>query len=348
MTELNRPRVSVCIPVYNGENYIAIAINSVLSQTFNDFELIIVDDYSTDHTGNITGAFKDPRLSYFRNERRLGLVGNWNRCISLAKGEYACLLHHDDYYLPNTLEGEIKLFENNPNVGFVFCANYAVDSNGKVLDHWGVFEKDIILEGIDILRSHITVNLVAAMSGVMVKRSCYDTVGNYDPGLIHCPDWDIWLRIELQGYQVGYIAEPLVNYRIHDESVTSGLIKNGLINLEKHKFFSKILLDTSRVSPEAYSPDRPYLAIKAIFTEFELNEFRKKAFGSLIDSEMAFCWLEVKRGEFKNIFYHFKVFLRILAGLEKNLCRVLLYNSFVNFLRLRACGIWKRIILKPL
>ena len=93
-------KVSVCIPTYNGAEFVAKAIESVLAQTFADFELLVVDDSSDDTTVDIVCSFTDPRMRICQNERRLGIPGNWNHCLSLARGEYICLFHQDDVMLP--------------------------------------------------------------------------------------------------------------------------------------------------------------------------------------------------------------------------------------------------------
>ena len=88
MADSSTPKVSVCIPVYNGSDYIAYAIQSVLAQTYKNFNLIVCDNCSTDNTEEIVRNFEDPRLSYVRNNKNLGLVGNENRCLELSKGDY--------------------------------------------------------------------------------------------------------------------------------------------------------------------------------------------------------------------------------------------------------------------
>ena len=99
MNHSSAPQVSVCMPVYNGSDYIADSVQSVLTQTYKDFNLIVCDNCSTDKTDEIIRSFKDPRLIYVRNNKNLGLVGNHNRCLELADGKYVHFLHHDDIML---------------------------------------------------------------------------------------------------------------------------------------------------------------------------------------------------------------------------------------------------------
>ena len=105
--EASSVRVSVCIPSYNGEAFIAEAITSVLAQNLQDFECLVVDDCSDDATLEIVNSLSDPKIRVCRNSTRLGLPGNWNRCLALARGEYICLFHQDDVMLPGNLEKKI-------------------------------------------------------------------------------------------------------------------------------------------------------------------------------------------------------------------------------------------------
>ena len=104
MTGSHPPKVSVCIPVYNGSEYLAESIKSVLSQTYNNFHLFVCDNCSTDNTEEIVRSFHDPRLTYVRNAENIGLVGNSNRCLELANGKYVNIWHHDDVMLPENIE----------------------------------------------------------------------------------------------------------------------------------------------------------------------------------------------------------------------------------------------------
>ena len=97
------PTISICIPVFNGEDYILNCINSVLEQNFCDYELIIIDNFSTDNTSKIIQNIKDKRIRYIKNSRNIGSISNFNKCIKEAKGTFFLLLPHDDLLLPNTL-----------------------------------------------------------------------------------------------------------------------------------------------------------------------------------------------------------------------------------------------------
>src|SRR5262245_14501161 len=114
--------VSVCIPTYNGAKFVAEAVQSVLVQSSTDFELLVVDDGSTDGTLDIVRSFTDSRIQIHQNEKRLGIPKNWNHCLALARGEYICLFHQDDVMLPENLQRKVQVLAADPIVGLVHSA----------------------------------------------------------------------------------------------------------------------------------------------------------------------------------------------------------------------------------
>ncbi len=233
-------KVTVGIPVYNGAKFIGASIESVLNQTFSDFELIVSDDRSTDDTEAIVCSFSDSRIRYVKNERNLGAPGNFNNCINLAKGHYVYLLHADDVMLPRNLERKIKVMDANLNVGMVHSNIYQIDESGKVLDtHWEKrYHEDLILDGYKYFLELISNgNLICAPS-VMIRKSCYEKLGGFDCRISHSCDWEMWLRISLF-YDVAYIVEPLVLYRFHEEMDTNRYLNNvrGIDQAFKAKHF---------------------------------------------------------------------------------------------------------------
>lgn len=215
------PRVSVCIPAYNQEAYIGAAINGVLSQSLEDFELILVDDCSTDRTMAIAGSITDSRIQLIENHRHFGMIGNWNRCIELARSPIICILHGDDMYKPDFLQSLVPLLEQDYSLGFAFCAwTWRDDSSGKTIDIQSFpddkrFEPEVAFP--KFLLGNITIP-----AAVAVRRSVYEHVGMYNNYLRYGPDWEMWLRITAY-YPVAYCARCLVEYRTHSRSVTSQL-----------------------------------------------------------------------------------------------------------------------------
>jgi len=219
-------KVSVCIPVYNGSEYIAESIDSVLAQTYEDFHLIVCDNCSTDNTEEIVRSFQDPRLKYVRNAENLGLVGNSNRCLELAKGEYVCIWHHDDVMLPDNLERKVHLLDEHPDVGFVHSNLILIDEKGEIVapQIWNEdSRRDYIEDGLTVIKKHLSylpAGAIIFIGAVLARRKCYEKVGGFNPELPHCNDSEMWLRIMLF-YNIACIATPLVKYRVHPISASS-------------------------------------------------------------------------------------------------------------------------------
>ncbi len=230
----SRPKVSVCIPVFNGKAYLRECIQSILAQTYTDFELVVVNDASTDNSEKIIQSFSDPRIKYHTNERNLGLVGNWNRCLQLASGEYICIFHQDDIMLPGNLEKKVALLDSNQNVGIVYSDTAVIDQNGhKKQDHWF----NPISPNIDFIRPgrlftelmFKNLNLVCCPS-VLARRACYEQAGGFDQRLPFSCDMEMWMRLSLF-YDVAYLAEPLMKYRFHESNMTKKYYELDLIHI---------------------------------------------------------------------------------------------------------------------
>jgi len=128
------PRVSVCIPTYNGAEHLRAAITSVLNQTVSDLELIVVDDCSTDSTEAVIESIEDSRLRYFKNPTHLGTVANWNKCVSLSSGPYVSFFQQDDIMMHTNLEEKIGILLENRNVGLVHSSVYQMSGNGNIAE----------------------------------------------------------------------------------------------------------------------------------------------------------------------------------------------------------------------
>src|SRR5262249_49837857 len=132
------PRVSIGMPVRNGQRFIRLAIDSLLAQTFSDFELIICDNGSTDQTQSICEEYAvlDPRVRYFRNESNLGPAANYNRCFELSRGEYFRWHAHDDQAAPQYLAKCVELLDRDPGVVVAYPSTLVIDENGRPLEEY--------------------------------------------------------------------------------------------------------------------------------------------------------------------------------------------------------------------
>ena len=237
------------MPVYNGSDYIADSVQSVLTQTYKDFNLIVCDNCSTDKTDEIIRSFKDPRLIYVRNNKNLGLVGNHNRCLELADGKYVHFLHHDDIMLPDNLALKVSILDEHPKVGLVHSDVLFIDENGEDLDLTKFDAKrDRIEEGIKAFEKYILNMPVGAsffIGAVLARRDCYLKLGGLNPLLPNTDDSEMWMRI-LLFYDVACIGKPLVKYRLHDGMTSTSINDSDGLNLPglvEHNLASNIVID---------------------------------------------------------------------------------------------------------
>lgn len=212
-------KISVSIPTFNGADFLPAALESILTQTERNFELIISDDCSSDKTLQVVRSIQDERLQVFENQEWLGLVENWNRCIALSSGEYIYIFHQDDVMHPANLEQKLAVLEENPDVGFVFSNIVSIDPNGTVIGgHWnpGLPKANVIYSGKDFLQKMLIHGNIVPCQAVMIRSSTLQKVGEFDPRLRYTPDFEMWLRLCLHA-NVGYIAQPLVSLRRHPQ-----------------------------------------------------------------------------------------------------------------------------------
>lgn len=215
-------RVSVCIPTYRGEATVGAAIESVLAQSFVDFELIVIDDGSPDDTGAIVKRFADPRLVYLRNERNLGPQGNWNRCLEAASGTYFKLLPHDDLLHPRCLERQVAVLEadRNERVALVFSARDVLGPAGRLLtrrSYPGGQEGMIAADSVMRACVRRGTNLVGEPGAVLFRKSLADRIGSFDATNPYVIDLDYWFRLLAHG-DAYYCAESLAMFRVSSAS----------------------------------------------------------------------------------------------------------------------------------
>ncbi len=222
--------VSVCLPTYNSGSFIGNAIESVLSQTFTDFELVISDDNSVDGTQEFIQQVRDPRVRPFANGRRIGLVANWNRCLQLAEGEYVTMFGHDDVMLPDHLARSVCMLEAHPHLGFVFSNVEYIDEAGQIIaGHWTSSElpiEDKVWAGDKFFQTVLRVGNLVTAPTVLMRREWIARLGGFDPRLTYTLDFEMWLRLALHA-DVGYIAEPLVHLRRHHGQATTRFVSHG-------------------------------------------------------------------------------------------------------------------------
>ncbi|MBI4774999.1 MAG: glycosyltransferase family 2 protein [Deltaproteobacteria bacterium] len=223
--------VSVIIPTYNRSKTILRAINSVLNQTYQAFELFIIDDGSNDKTAEIVTSLKDHRLKYIRLSKNSGASTARNVGIDLAEGNYIAFLDSDDEWFPTKLSKQLSNFDRcDPTIGVMYTAFYYPRTYTKGLRYF-VAE----LSG-DISSSILYENPAIHPTSVMIKRECFQSATRFDQTLPACEDWDLWIQLSQKCY-FGRIKEPL--YLIHKDTnrISTSYLRCALgyrLLLQKH------------------------------------------------------------------------------------------------------------------
>ena len=223
------PQITVAMPVYNGEGYVHLAIQSVLDQTYSDFELLIVDNCSTDGTLEVVKAFSDPRIRLHVNSSNLGMVGNWNRSVELATGEYIKFLSHDDLLDTTCLEEQIAGFmrHKQENIGIVTCKKKVINKDGKkVMPGFGLRGQSRTISGSVAIRKSIRSgrNIIGEPSVVLINTSVLKASGPFElPEFT--PDIKMWFKI-LRKNDLYFINKTLASYRISEQSTSSSVSKS--------------------------------------------------------------------------------------------------------------------------
>jgi len=211
------PKVSVIIPAYNCARYIAEAIDSVLAQTYQDFEIIVVDDESTDGTGEVVRRYGD-RVRYIRQKNR-GPSGAKNTGIQAARGEYVSTLDGDDLWMPERLEKLVPLLDQQPELGFVYGDCYRIDETPDRIQPRTAFQIHGGARRGWVLERLVMVNFVPSQS-VLIRRRALDTVGLFDESYRIGEDWDLWLRLAAR-YPVDFIPDVVAMRRQHAQNITN-------------------------------------------------------------------------------------------------------------------------------
>ncbi|MEI6607948.1 MAG: glycosyltransferase [Verrucomicrobiota bacterium] len=218
-----RPEISVCMPVYNGRQFVRRAVASVLAQDFSGFELVIGDDGSTDGTQEICESLHDPRIRIERFATNVGLARNWNRTIQACRGKYVKFLAQDDLLMPNAFQifnYHRKLY---PEGRFYFCANEQIDEyDGHLRFRRPPFRRPV-LNSEELVRDlFIHGNIVGGPSNTLIHADAFASTGWFDDRSVFALDWIMWIQLA-QRFGGVYVDTPLVRIREHSKSETSRL-----------------------------------------------------------------------------------------------------------------------------
>ncbi|MGH7156963.1 MAG: glycosyltransferase family 2 protein [Candidatus Saccharimonadales bacterium] len=214
---MKKPLVSVVMTVYNGERYLAEAIDSILSQTFTDFEFLIVDDGSTDKTSSIIQSFADPRIILIKH-KNIGVAASCNKAIQKAKGTYIARQDADDVSMSNRLEAQVILLNENSDI-------HLVGSNIKLVDKkLNFMSYSNLLTHPDDLHLGLVFSNQIAQGAVMTRKQTLIEAGLYDPAFSITHDYDLWARIA-HSHKLMNLKDYLYIYRVHEESLSTSSTK---------------------------------------------------------------------------------------------------------------------------
>lgn len=234
------PKVSVIIPCYNGEKFIGEAIESVLNQTYQDFEIIIVDDGSTDNSKDTVEPYlADSRIKLIQHGKNKGIPAARNTGIKASRGEFIAFLDQDDLWLSEKLEKQIATFESRPkDLGWVFSDMLVVDNNdGPTKERWGSRKVPTNISQLsprEVMKALFLYNFISIIT-VLVRRECIDTIGLLDESIRGgSDDYEFCLRLAVK-YKVEYLNMPLAVHRIHEANYSNveRFFRDNLLIMDK-------------------------------------------------------------------------------------------------------------------
>ena len=224
------PTVSVCVPTYNGARFVERTVRSVLAQTYDDFELIVSDDGSTDSTLDVVAAIADPRVRVLDDRSHVGAVANFNRSFSAARGRYVKVLCQDDVLFPDCLALQVKAMEDGAGRGVVLVGarRDVIDEHDRVLWHGrGWHGVAGVIEGRDAMRASVRAgtNLIGEPSAVMCDLALVRSLQGFDTTLAYPVDLDLWMRM-LRFGNVAYVPESIATFRVSTTSWSADLSRH--------------------------------------------------------------------------------------------------------------------------
>ncbi len=252
------PNLSIGVPVYNGEATIAATLDSILAQTYVDFELIVIDDGSTDRTADIVARFDDPRLRLLRFENA-GLAASRNRAIAAARGRYLSFIDADDLWTPEKLADQYRALENAPRAAVAYSFTDYIDAAG----HWLRSGSHITLNG-DALGHLLLTDFLENGSNALIRRAACHNVNGFDESLLAAEDWDFFLKLAAR-YPFVCVPKPQILYRLTDSAMS--------FDIERQERSCLTVLDRAfesapepfrRLKSQSHSNLYQYLAYRAL------------------------------------------------------------------------------------
>jgi len=294
-TNILTPLVSVIIPTFNREKFIGEALHSILQQTFLDFEIIVIDDGSTDGTADVIKLFPTDKLRYIYQKNR-GRSNARNHALRLAKGSYIAFLDSDDLYLPSKLELQVSYMEEHPEVGMIYTSAYCMDESGNSINH----HYDAKVSGWIYKDIAFFVPVTITLPTVMARREVFDKVGGFDEKMERFEDTDMWRRIS-KCYLIDAIAKPTCKLRTHSD--------NSLISQDPQKIVTALDYYSAKIFRE--DTDMGFTTLrKGVSTLYQyygyalLTQSEWASLGRALLYKALACWPLSPRLYAKLIYYH--------------------------------------------
>jgi glycosyltransferase involved in cell wall biosynthesis len=284
---VNGPVVTVCIPVYNGHTFLDRCLQAIVKQTYDNLDILVVDNQSTDDTAAVLAAWtiRDPRIRVVTNETNIGLVPNRNRCIDLARGEWIKFMDVDDVLAASAIERLLQASQGKHRMAICrrLFSYEGVDEKQRALMEREVrsYEVRELLPG----RSYITSDEVAMLAlmyqgrnfvgeptSVMMHRSVFDEFGNFNEDLVQIPDLEYWLRVGLHT-GIAYVDEPLSCFSVHGGAASAGNL--ALRSFRADRVDQLILLHEYLYNPY-FEPVRRLAETEGVLADLR-TDFRRRA-----------------------------------------------------------------------
>lgn len=284
-------KVSVIIPTFNREHVLAGALKSVLEQSYQNFEVIVVDDYSEDFetTKKVVQSFDDPRFKYVYLDANRGPSGARNAALPFCNGDYISFLDSDDIFRPRKLEVHVEILENNPDVAMVYSDEYVMDSNGEISKVPARAQRTQPLPSGFISKDFFMDSFIGTMT-VTLRRSIFEEMGGFDESLLYNEDDDLWFRI-------------MLNYKVICSDYVSGIRRLHGTNMSR---------DRGKMTYYQFKCISKYIRSYPLFIKENLELVKKRAW-SLLKSYILSGYVPLKLPEMRVI----KAYFELRKQLEK-------------------------------
>ena len=317
-------KVSVIIPAYNGDRYIEEAIAGILAQTYTDYEIIVVDDGSTDNTEQIIKQYGD-RIKYF-SQANQGVAASRNLGLAQAQGEYIAFLDQDDVFLPHKLASQVALLDRDNSLGIV-------NSGWQIVDQNGLFKSSV--EPWQQIQNLTTANLIiwkpVFLGAMLFRRSWLDQTTGFDTALEQTPDVDLVIRLAGMGCPADWVKETTVKYRQHEANASKNtLLQSQELDLILERFFTQ---------PDL-SPEIKKLEADSRYQSLVWSAWRLQQTGRL--EEMSNCLNKSRKYSQK---YPTEIVLNWIESFKNYSAE---YGVRIDIVELTASDSWKNLIQQHL